>query len=110
MQRSTARSTGNLIRQNFHLVKELYPEITQRNLATLRELTQTLRLSVSVGDLLNIDGKWYVTHAGLLRIASRRRCLGIRTMLQREFCDPAAARWVFKATLYKHPGTQGFVG
>jgi len=110
MQRSTARSTGNLIRQNFHLVKELYPEITQRNLATLRELTQTLRLSVSVGDLRNIDGNWYVTHAGLLRIASRRRCLGIRTTLQHKLCDPTQDRWVFKAIVYKAPTSKGFVG
>ena len=27
-----------------------------------------------------------------------------------EYCDPAAGRWVFKATLYKRAGAQGFVG
>ena len=28
----------------------------------------------------------------------------------REFCDPTTGRWVFKATLYKNRGSQGFVG
>src|SRR5262249_10246920 len=53
---------------------------------------------------------WYVTHAGLLRLASRRRCDGIRTALQQRLSDPVANRWVFKATVYKSPGSKGFVG
>jgi hypothetical protein len=76
----------------------------------LRELTIDLRLSVSRGEVLYIDGKWYVTHAGLLRIALRQRCSGIRTVLQERQSDPIAARWVFKATVYKRPGSKGFVG
>jgi hypothetical protein len=51
-----------------------------------------------------------VTHAGLLRVALRRRCLGIRTALQERLCDPTANRWVFKATVYKSPSSRGFVG
>jgi hypothetical protein len=76
----------------------------------LRELTIDLRLSVSRGEVSYIDGKWYVTHAGLLRIALRQRCSGIRTVLQERQSDPIAARWVFKATVYKRPGSKGFVG
>jgi hypothetical protein len=57
-----------------------------------------------------LDGKWYVTHAGLLRLALRRRCLGIRTALQERLCDPITNRWVFKATVYKSPRSRGFVG
>src|ERR1019366_6617956 len=53
---------------------------------------------------------WYVTHAGLLRIALRQRCCGIRTVLQEHQSDPIAGRWVFKATVYKRPGSNGFVG
>src|SRR5205823_6025985 len=66
--------------------------------------------SVALGDLLLLDGQWYVTHVGLLRLAQRRHCTGIRVQQVREFCDPEACRWVFKATLYKKPGAQGFVG
>ena len=51
-----------------------------------------------------------MTHAGLLRTALRRRCLGIRTVLQERLCEPGAGRWVFKATVYKSPGSKGFVG
>ena len=37
------------------------------------------------GDLQLLDGRWYVTHSGLLRLAARRGCRGIQ-MLQ----DPSA--------------------
>jgi hypothetical protein len=57
-----------------------------------------------------LDGRWYVTHAGLLRLAQRGRCAGIRVEQVRKFCDPAASRWVFKATIYKNATSKGFVG
>src|ERR1039457_1157368 len=101
---------SKLVRQNLRLVKQLHPSLQRTDLSTLRELTMALRLSVSRGEVLFIDGKWYVTHAGLLRIALRQRCCGIRTVLQERQSDPIASRWVFKATVYKRPGSQGFVG
>ncbi len=51
-----------------------------------------------------------MTHAGLLRIALRARCSGIRTVLQERQSDPLVGRWVFRATVYKSPGSKGFVG
>jgi len=51
-----------------------------------------------------------VTHAGLLRLAERKHCKGIRVQQVREFCDPAAGRWVFKATIYKNSSSRGFAG
>ena len=100
----------NLVRQNLRVVKQLHPWLQRTDLSALRELTIDLRLSVSRGEVLFIDGKWYVTHAGLLRIALRQRCSGIRTVLQERQSDPIAGRWVFKATVYKRPGSKGFVG
>jgi hypothetical protein len=79
-------------------------------MAALRELTTDLGLSVALGELVLLGGKWYVTHAGLLRLARRSRCSSIRTEPLREFCDPATGRWVFKATVYKSPRSKGFVG
>jgi hypothetical protein len=76
----------------------------------LRSLTYDYRFAVAKGDLLLLDGNWYVTHAGLLRLAKRQRCLGIRVQEVREFCDSLAGRWVFKATLYKRGRSQCFVG
>ena len=57
-----------------------------------------------------LENRWYVTHAGLLRIATRRRCQGICTALQESQSDPVAHRWVFKATVYKVRESRGFVG
>jgi len=99
-----------LVRQNLRLVKQLCPALPRTQLRVLCDLTRTLRLAVSQGELILVDGKWYVTNAGLLRIASRRHCLGIHTALQERQCDPPAARWVFKATVYKSHESKGFVG
>jgi hypothetical protein len=76
----------------------------------LRELSDRYSLSVPVGDLQFLDGRWYVTHSGLLRIAERHRCSGIKSVLQERLSDPAANRWVFKATVYKSPRSKGFTG
>jgi hypothetical protein len=62
------------------------------------------------GEILCIDGKWYVTHAGLLQIALRARCVGIQTVLQERQSDPLARRWVFRATVFKSHPSKGFVG
>jgi hypothetical protein len=65
---------------------------------------------VAAGDLLMLEGRWYVTHAGLLRFGHRRRCSGIHAILQKELSDPSLSRWVFKAVVYKSPSSKGFVG
>ena len=104
------QNVADLLRQNLRSVKQRYPSITTGALRTLSDLTRSLRLSVMLGEMLCIEGKWYVTHSGLLRIALRRRCRGIRTMLQERQSDPIAGRWVFKATVYKSRGSRGFGG
>jgi hypothetical protein len=65
---------------------------------------------VAAGELQYLDGKWYVTHAGLLGIARRNRCFGIQSALVERCSEPAMGRWVFKATVYKTPRSRGFVG
>jgi hypothetical protein len=76
----------------------------------LRQLTEDLQLSVALGDLKLLEGNWYVTHTGLLRVAQRNRCSGIRTAIDKDLSDPNSSRWVFKATVYKTPRSRGFVG
>ena len=95
---------------NVNVAKALWDRLPRTVLDGLKELTVKYAFSVALGDLQLVDGKWYVTHAGLLRLAQRRHCAGIRVQQVREFCDPAAGRWVFKATLYKNRGSRGFVG
>ena len=98
-----------LIRDNVRAVKKLYPQVTNSQMLILRDMTRTLHLSVRVGDLLMLDGKWYVTHSGLLRLAQRRRCSSIKTQLVENVSNPSEGRWVFKAIVLK-PGSQSFVG
>jgi len=60
--------------------------------------------------MLYLDERWYVSHAGLLRIAQRKKCSGINVECLREFSDPAAKRWAFRATVFKSGDCRGFVG
>ena len=109
MRASCIRPKAKLIRENLRAVKELYPHVTNSQLLVLRELSRNLDLSVRSGDLLMLDAKWYVTHSGLLRVAHRRRCLGIATKLVEGVSDPKEGRWVFRATVAKSEG-KNFVG
>lgn len=97
-------------RFNLKAARSLWGELSPIAARSLRELTVDFSLSVSAGDLQLLNGRWYITHVGLLRLAQRRHCAGIRVQQVREFCDPASGRWVFKATLYKRAGARGFVG
>ena len=93
---------------NAKFAQKAWGKLPQIALRGLEELTSSYSLSVASGDLFYLGSKWYVTHAGLLRIAMRRRCRGIRTVLQERQCDPLAGRWVFKATVYKGLDSKGF--
>jgi hypothetical protein len=77
---------------------------------TLLETLKRHRLSIASGDLLLIDGRWYITHTGLLKIATRNRCHGIQIEPAAEFCETSALRYAFRATVYTSPECKGFVG
>jgi hypothetical protein len=94
-----SRSTEKLLRENLRSVKELCLGVTPSQLLALRELSRDLRLSLAKGDMLLVNGRWYVTHSGLLRVAKRRRCKGITTELAEGVSNPKEGRWVFKATI-----------
>jgi len=96
--------------RNVRLAKQRWGRLPPTALTTLRELSRECRLSVALGDLLYLDGCWYVTHAGLLRIAQRSRCSGIEVACIGKFTDPSAARCAFKATVFKSAQYRGFVG
>jgi hypothetical protein len=95
---------------NLKLAHSFWGDLPASARRHLRELTGKYRLSVAAGDLKFLDDRWYVTHAGLLRIAQRRKCSGIKTVIQDRLSDPLSARWVFRATVYKTPNSHGFVG
>jgi hypothetical protein len=105
MNRNVAR-----FRSNARLARQLWGEPSRTALRGLRELTARYSLSVAAGDLQLLEGRWYVTHSGLLQLASRRGCRGIKTIVQDQFSDFRAGRWVFKAIVYKNGLSSGFVG
>jgi hypothetical protein len=95
---------------NARFARSIWGQLSSSAREVLKQLTQRFALSVVEGDLLLLDGRWYVTHAGLLRIAQRNRCSGMRTAVDKGLSDPASSRWVFRATVYKSSRSRGFVG
>ena len=85
-------------------------DLNQIALKLLKVLTNQYQFSIAEGDLIWLDRGWYVTHTGLIRLASRNRCAGIHTKPVRDFCDPQTQRWSFEATVYKTKACRGFVG
>jgi hypothetical protein len=106
---STGTNTA-LFRQNASRARATWGILSKYAFQSLKELSAQHLLQVSTGELQLLDNRWYVTHAGLLQIARRNRCAGIRTTIEKSLSDPATGRWVFRATVYKSPRSRGFVG
>jgi hypothetical protein len=85
-------------------------DLNRLTLEHLKRLSLDFQFSVASGDLLLLNANWYVTNAGLLRLASRRRCQGIQVQAIPEFSDAKNGRYVVKATVFKSRTCQGFVG
>ena len=100
----------NIFLSNSKLARATWGELSRSTIRALRTLTEEYSLLISRGDLQLLDGRWYVTHAGLLRIARSKNCCGIRSALVSRLSDPSANRWIFRATVYKSPRSRGFVG
>jgi len=64
------------VRSNVRLAGQLWGDLSGIASRSLRELTTRYSFSIAAGDLQFLNGRWYVTHAGLLQLASRRRCRG----------------------------------
>src|SRR5437588_12971595 len=69
--------------QETRFAKLLCGNLPKSSVRVLKELLRRSTLSVMKGDVIYLDGGWYVTHSGLLRLANRRRCTGIPTRPQR---------------------------
>ena len=106
-----SNKSASLVRRNLRLARARWG----KHIGTVLEQALTawskeLKISIATGDLLLIEGKWYVTHSGLLRLARRRRCSGIHVDMAPEFCDPKGSRWTCRAIVYCSPTCKGFVG
>ncbi len=91
--------------------KKMWPDSVETlQSEQLESLVKRYRFSVRRGDLQILSRRWYVTHTGLVGLAYRKRCGGVHTEAVREFCEPAASRWTFKAVVYKSRTCRGFEG
>jgi hypothetical protein len=90
--------------------RRIWANLSREALRRLREITDQHKFSIPAGDLTYLENGWYVTHTGLLGLARRNRCAGIHVRPVLNFCDPAAQRWAFEATVYKSRTCRGFVG
>jgi hypothetical protein len=99
-----------LFKSNARRARAAWGALPKYALETLKKLSETHSLEVAAGELQFLDNRWYVTNAGLLQIARRNRCAGIRTAVEKGLSDPATSRWVFRATVFKSPRSRGFVG
>jgi hypothetical protein len=104
------KNRTNISKLNVHLARTTWGDLPKAAICSLKTLCEEHALSVAHGDLQLLEGRWYVTHSGLLRIAQRNRCSGMRTAVDKGLSDPATCRWVFRAIVYKSPRSRGFVG
>ena len=97
-------------RSNIALAKQTWSALPSTALRSLKRLTLEYGVSVLTGDVTLLEGKWYVTHVGLLAIAHRNRCAGILVRPVTSLCDAATRRWTFAATVFKSRFCRGFTG
>ena len=92
------------------VAKLLCGDLSEAALESLGDLIRRYKISLVDGDLKYLNGGWYVTHSGLLKLAERRHCAGIHVQPILKSCDLAGSRWVFRAVVYKSRTCKGFVG
>src|SRR5277367_2420885 len=104
------KKPNRTLRTNMRLARAIWGPLSRFDRLGLVELLEKYSFSVVLGDIQYLERRWYVTHAGLLRLASRYQCNGIRVSPVRGLCEPASGRWVFKATVFRSSNSRGFVG
>ena len=103
------QSFKRLLRENIRLARGGAP-FSPRAIDLLATITKDFGFSFKAGELQIINGNWYVTHTGLLRLARRKKCRGIHVEAVDSLCDSSASRFVLKATVFPSKGSSGFVG
>src|SRR5437773_1073217 len=95
------KAIRNNLAREARLAKLLCGNLPRAAIKALQELTSRHKISLLNGDLKYLNGGWYVTHSGLLRLAERRRCAGIHVRPLLKSSDPSNSRWVFRAVVFK---------
>ena len=97
-------------RSELRLANKIWGALPRHGAQVLAQLVVSHCLSIGAGDLAYLNGRWYVTHTGLIRLARRKKCSGIHVEAVASLCDSAANRFVLKATVYPSKNSSGFVG
>ena len=106
-----SKQPDDLLTDNLSTAQQIWgANLNGLHLEQLAILGSKYFFSIRDGDLTLIDNRWYVTHTGLLRLATRKRCSGIHVRPVMEFCNVADCRWAFEATVYKSRTCKGFAG
>jgi hypothetical protein len=100
----------DLFAHNRQLARKMWEGLGPQSIASLKRYSEELRLSIAFSEIVFLSGSWYITHAGLMRLANRRRCCGIEVEAVPELCDSAARRYIFKATVHTYRKRRAFVG
>ena len=101
---------SDLCRQNKAVAQTVWGTLQPVLDRALEQLTNTFSFSITAGDLILLNGRWYVTHNGLISLAIRQGCNGISTSVIRKYSEASSRSWVFRATVYKRSAKRGFVG
>src|ERR1043166_4022847 len=104
------KTVNRSARKEMRLARAAWGEISPSLKERLIEVVTTFGLSIRRGELLLLNGSLYVTHGGLLRIATERRCSGIHAIPITKLCDPRSCRYAFRATVYVSRTSRGFSG
>ena len=113
MKRRAEENWRRLFRKNLALARKMWPgRICKSHVQALENLTVSYGMSLGAGDLRLLENRWYVTHSGLLSLAERKGCSGIRVQPIRSFCNPSSlADGYLKLSFTKgEERKKGFVG
>jgi len=105
------RTSSQNLQKDLRLARKVLGGPPPNRLAdALALLSREFSLCFSKGELNLVNGSWYVTHTGLVRLARRKKCRGIHVEVVPVLCDSATSRFVMKATVYPCKSSVGFVG
>jgi len=96
--------------RELRVAREIWGRLSSTLEQSLLQILASYRLSLSRGDLVLLNGNGYITNAGLLRIAARKHCLGMRVTPVMQLCDARSSQYAFRATVYKSATCKGFTG
>jgi hypothetical protein len=83
-----------IFRENLTLAKKFWGStLTPEQSSSLKSLSRQFALTILGGELRLIDGRWYVTHAGLMHLSLRNRSAG-----------STSAPWSCSVMLLRHDG------